>query len=80
MSEIEKKQGFSVESTGMRITEYTDDNYKHEIQPDGVLLIIKRSVRGENHKIVEMERVTEAYGIGGWLHLRTGIKVSPNAR
>jgi len=80
MSNDERKQGFTVETTGMRITSYSDDNYKHEITPDGVLVIIKRAVRGENHKVIEMEQVTEAYGIGGWLHLRTGVKVSPNAR
>ena len=62
---------FTVETTGMRVEEYAQWRYKYSIEPNGVLLIIKKAVPAKG----EPEKMVNAYGPGGWLVLKNLMRL-----
>ena len=71
MSEDEYTYCFTVETTGMRTQEYPQSQFKYSIEPNGVLLIIKKA----NPAKGEGEKLKDAYGPGGWLLLKNRRKL-----
>ncbi len=71
MSEEEYTYCFTVETTGMRVEEYQQTQFKYSIEPSGVLLIIKKADPANG----EPEKLKDAYGPGGWLVLKNRRKL-----